>query len=416
MKVELAKLKIKPDRQRQHVDPDYIDKLAESLRLTGQIHSIVIDEDDYIIAGECRVRAARQLGWTHIRAECFSDLPQWKKELIELEENIRRQGLTWQEKLDAKERVHKLLARNADREWFQQDTAEHLGISTGKLSQDLQLAKAVKSNPEGFKQCKTKIQAWNAYKRQQHLNARVMLSALKQESAEQKPESKPEAAPALDASQKLLLKRGDCREIIPILPDNSIDCLITDPPWDVEYDSQFNSESWTLNDTKTVLELLKPKLVPGSLCWLFCASKHLLSGAMYRILRDLDYAVKDQFSIWYKPRVAHASQPYLTIKQDYEPIICFSRGAPKPFINPLYAVIEAKPPAQKLHPAQKPPEVIEYLIEASTVEGELVCDPFAGSGASLVAALRLGRRALGIEKLETYYHLANSEVQQWVKD
>ena len=56
-----------------------------------------------------------------------------------------------------------------------------------------------------------------------------------------------------------------------------------------------------------------------------------------------------------------------------------------------------------LHPTQKPLKLMELLIDLTTIEDQIVCDPFCGSGTTLIAALRLNRKYLGFEKEEKYY-------------
>jgi len=69
-----------------------------------------------------------------------------------------------------------------------------------------------------------------------------------------------------------------------------------------------------------------------------------------------------------------------------------------------------------LHPTQKPLLLMELLIELTTVEGQTVCDPFCGSGTSLVAALRLNRNYLGFEKEEVYYAIAKNRIKNEIND
>ena len=59
----------------------------------------------------------------------------------------------------------------------------------------------------------------------------------------------------------------------------------------------------------------------------------------------------------------------------------------------------------KLHPTQKPVELLEYLIKTYTNEGDLVLDNCAGSGSVLVAAKNLNRQFIGIEKSQKYYEI-----------
>jgi site-specific DNA-methyltransferase (adenine-specific) len=69
---------------------------------------------------------------------------------------------------------------------------------------------------------------------------------------------------------------------------------------------------------------------------------------------------------------------------------------------------------QHIHPTEKPVRLLEHLIEMSTDPGDLVVDPFAGSGSSIVAAQNLGRRGIGIERDADYIARARPRLEQGV--
>jgi len=147
------------------------------------------------------------------------------------------------------------------------------------------------------------------------------------------------------------------------------------------------------------------------LCWLFCATKHLIRGKIFDLVAACGYRIFDQCLIWYKPHVAHSSHPYRELKNDYEPALFFSKGAARDMVKPMFAVQEYKIKGHKLHPAQKPVDLLRFLIENSTVENELVCDPFMGSGTTMQAVKLCNRRGLGMEKAQTLFDLAKSELE-----
>jgi site-specific DNA-methyltransferase (adenine-specific) len=65
-----------------------------------------------------------------------------------------------------------------------------------------------------------------------------------------------------------------------------------------------------------------------------------------------------------------------------------------------------------LHPTQKPLKLMELLVELTTIEEQIVCDPFCGSGTTLVASLRLNRKYIGFEKDEEYYNIALERINK----
>ena len=64
----------------------------------------------------------------------------------------------------------------------------------------------------------------------------------------------------------------------------------------------------------------------------------------------------------------------------------------------------------KIHPTQKPVPLLEYLIRIFTDPGDVVIDPCAGSGTTLFAAMKLGRRAYGFEIKKEFFNAANEKV------
>jgi len=88
------------------------------------------------------------------------------------------------------------------------------------------------------------------------------------------------------------------------------------------------------------------------------------------------------------------------------------KGSPWQRANTIGDVIEWTYSGNNLHPTQKPISVLLPLIEAFSVPGELVLDPFAGSGSTLVAAKMLGRNWLGVEMDAKYHSVAQKCLEQ----
>lgn len=101
----------------------------------------------------------------------------------------------------------------------------------------------------------------------------------------------------------------------------------------------------------------------------------------------------------------------------YNPAIVETKGRFElPGKRPDDLIACAKVGNQNLtHPNEKPVELLEQLIEATTTPGALILDPFAGSGSTLVAAAKTGRKYIGIEIDEHYSHLAATRAAEYQK-
>ena len=79
-------------------------------------------------------------------------------------------------------------------------------------------------------------------------------------------------------------------------------------------------------------------------------------------------------------------------------------------------IIEFKRDKDKLHPTQKPIELMEYLIKTYTNEGETVLDNCMGSGSTGVACINLDREFIGIELDENYFNIAKERINKRIKE
>jgi adenine-specific DNA-methyltransferase len=97
------------------------------------------------------------------------------------------------------------------------------------------------------------------------------------------------------------------------------------------------------------------------------------------------------------------------VRYQHEVAYLLAKGEPKEPAHPIGDVIDwADYTGNKLHPSQKPVTILLPLLEAFTQPGNVVLDPFAGSGSTLQAAQMLGRSYIGIE-LDAKYHAIAQE-------
>jgi DNA modification methylase len=69
-------------------------------------------------------------------------------------------------------------------------------------------------------------------------------------------------------------------------------------------------------------------------------------------------------------------------------------------------------PEERFHPTQKPLALMLWILENYTKEGDTILDPFMGSGTTMVACVNTGRNGIGIERDETYFHIAERRIAE----
>jgi hypothetical protein len=94
--LSVSSITIPEDRQRR--DLPAIPELAESIRNRGLIHAPVVTREHVLVSGRRRMAAIAQLGWTHVTVQWADTLDPKELRAIELEENIKRVDLSWQDR------------------------------------------------------------------------------------------------------------------------------------------------------------------------------------------------------------------------------------------------------------------------------------------------------------------------------
>jgi len=192
---------------------------------------------------------------------------------------------------------------------------------------------------------------------------------------------------------------ADCLKALPMLPDGSVDFILTDPPYITRYKSR---------DGRTVPN-------DDNDAWLMPAF-----AEMYRVLADDSFCVSfygwpmaDRFMQAYRaagfrivghlmfPKTYASSTRYL--RYQHEAAHLLAKGNPSTPQKPIGDVIAWEYTGNKLHPTQKPLSALVPLGKTFSAPNDTVLDAFAGSGSTLMAAKKLGRSYIGIE-LDAQYH------------
>lgn len=145
-KIPISEIKIAEGRQRQTFEK--IEELAESIQRVGLLQPGSVTSDLELIAGERRLRACIHLGWETFPVFIQSHLTPDQLGIAELEENLRRENLTWQEEVKAIAALHEAFALERNYDWTLALTAEALGIAEATVQRAIDLASEIaKGNP-----------------------------------------------------------------------------------------------------------------------------------------------------------------------------------------------------------------------------------------------------------------------------
>ena len=262
----------------------------------------------------------------------------------------------------------------------------------------------------------------------------------------EKPQENASAAGQLDRLvSKPLLLHGDCLEKMPILPAQSVDMILTDPPYGTtacKWDSIIPLEPmWeqlkriikpngaivmTASQPFTTM-LIASNMKMFKYCWVW----DKMQGGNFLNAKRQPLRRSEDITVFYE------KQPtYLPILEDKDHSKIRPTGKRPPFVGGyvgrtngklsddydksksyptnIIAVSSRSGDANtrtRVHPTQKPVALMEYLIKTYTNEGETVLDFTMGSGTTGVACKNLGRKFIGIELDETYFELATKRIE-----
>ena len=172
---------------------------------------------------------------------------------------------------------------------------------------------------------------------------------------------------------------GDMVRLFDDVDDNSVDCLLTDPPYA------------ELSTYSMLAKLAAEKLKPGKLCLAYTGQYHL-PEVMERMGEHLDYV----WMIAIQNTGSHSAVHARKVQSKWKPILVYSKG--KPEIEQYFPdMLVGSGREKNLHVWQQSVSELDYLIERLPLPGDMVVDPYAGSGTTLEACKRLGRSYLGCE-------------------
>ena len=206
----------------------------------------------------------------------------------------------------------------------------------------------------------------------------------------------------------------DCLEGMKRIPDKSIDMILTDPPYLINYRSNYRKQKYNyIENDKDNLNLIKKVIAEcfrvlkdDTAMYMFC-SWHKVD--FFKREFEEKFKLKN-IIIWNKNNTSMGD-----LKGSYAPkheFILYGHKGRRLLEGFRYPdVIEANRTNNKLHPTEKPVELLEKFIVTSSKENDLILDPFMGSSSTAVACINTGRFFIGFEMDKNYFDIATERIE-----
>jgi ParB family chromosome partitioning protein len=440
--VPLGVIKVdREQRQRRKIDPT---DLIPSIKLRGIMNPLIVDSDWNLIAGERRYAAAREIGLAEVPVRMTTELTPEELQIIELEENIKREQLDWKDAARAAQRIHQLF-RLRNPQHSQEATAEAIGMDRTWLVRQLAIARELDKPHSAIAQCTGMKEAYNVITRKQEREKAAafedLLDDVQLSAADILSEADPDAPDADRALDDPLTtvvlrptpKPSPQEEVIinesfldwaPQYSGPKFNFIHFDPPYGIDFASGPQGKG---ADGETIYD-------DGA--DVFTALLHCLCQNLDRLMAQSGhlmvwYSVRNQPAMMeifaqYPTKLSWQIHPLIWLKSDNAGISFDSQRVPRHIYETAligvrgdHKLVKTKADAyasqsdRRLHPSTKPEAMLRHFFEMFVDEHTRMLDPTCGSGSSLRAADSLRAKSVfGLEISPDYYASARAEFQR----
>jgi 16S rRNA G966 N2-methylase RsmD len=406
------------------------ESLKQSIKEQGLHVPVIVNKQGIVLDGHHRFRACKELGIPlQYHTEEFKDSLEEKQFLIEV--NLRRRQLNEFQRVEIgyslenieKERAKRRMSLGGQRVGLANKKEEHdnnnvverrvasmdatlepceekgkvaeiiakkIGVSTTTYERG---KKIIEKGTEDQKNNLRKdiIGITNVYNQIRRQEQKEDLIRQVQEAAASGSQHGKEIA------SRIKLIQGDFQYIdAATIGDKSIDLIFTDPPYHKEWLPMYEPLG------KLACRVLKEG---GSL---------VMYAGHYALPQIFDYMKNSGLKYWWEMVVKHNGSSrllqYQRVYVMWKPLLWFIKGNSLRVLDSIADVIESQPPSKALHGWEQSPIEAEYIISKLTIQDDVVFDPLMGAATTGIAALRLKRRFIGIEKEQETFILAKGRI------
>lgn len=425
-----------PERQRSEISQSDINERASSILSVGLLHPPVCWFDEtkekwILTVGETRLRAiqsiAKQTKTFHHGDQTLAPgfipitpLGDYLDEIgrfeAELDENLQRTPLLWQDRCRAQAALHEM-RKKKNRKQTLSDTAVELNKKTTNtsisatvrsISESTVIAEHL-SNPK-IANARSQNEAYGLVLKMQEEKA---IAALHKRNLI-----------TVSKTPIVVLRNADSLLLLPNLEDEFVDLILADPPYGIGAGGAgFRARTvhhHNYQDTVEVAQELAQCILsegfrickPRANIFIFCDIE--LFDWLKQLSANMGWVPFKRPLIWRKSESEGmapwgGSGPRITTE-----FIFYATKGQRGMVTSPIDVFEDKrvSRSERLHAAEKPVSLLSKLIHCTTLPGDMVLDPCCGSGSTLVACWETGRRGLGIEKDLDYHNTALTNISK----
>jgi DNA modification methylase/ParB-like chromosome segregation protein Spo0J len=375
--------------------------LLSSIRENGVLVPLTIKPDGVIISGHRRYFVAKELGIKTVPVSEINYPDELSERIAIIEFNRQRKKTASQRQREADEieLIEKELANrrrgartdlvaNLPPSEFgktREKVADKIGMKPRSYAKEREVYEAAKSGDKLASDLLNKLD-------KEEISIDKAYKTIRKE--EKKKERQENSKKFEQVNINIDLRLGDFKEVLSDIPDGSVDLILTDPPYPKEY-----IECWS-----ELSKFASEKLKSNGFCIAYSGQLNI-QDVMKRMSENLEY--------YWMISLLHAGSRQLINPRNlfcgWKPILIYQKGIKK-VSEPFDDFINGSGMEKTHHRWQQAVDELGVIIKKFTVEGDLIVDPFAGSGTTLIAAKQLKRNPVGAEIDNTEYNIAKGRI------
>jgi len=394
-------LKIKDiiiNKRLRKLNNEKVNQLAESIKEIGLLNPITV-KGNVLVAGLHRLEAVKKLNWEEIPTRQLEKDDELRTELAEIDENLVKADLTWQEEVkhlkrrkeiyealypETKKGIAGAIAKwnsgimpNAtDKMSFAENTAHQIGKSERTIQRDIEIAEAIEEYPE-LENLKTKTDVLREIRKKKRFEESKKLA---------------QEFDLTEHNNKIILYNNDFRKVD--IKENSVDLILTDPPYPKEF----------LGLWKDLFLYAEKVLKPSGFLVSYSGQLHLPD--IFKFEHTLLYYWI--FALYHKGNTQIINGRSVMCR--WKPILIFQKRPFKKLNFVPEDLVYSKKSEKTEHNWQQSESGCKELIEIFSKPNDLILDPFMGSGTTIVTAIQNKRKAIGIEINNQTYNIAKARL------